>query len=99
MSTVAEYYAKLTAEMQSLRDAGTYKELRYLQTPMDAYTDMEGYGRTMIMSSNNYLGLSNHPDVKAAGKAGIDKYGAGTASVRFICGTFTANSKKKLLLS
>ena len=88
MSTVAEYYKKLADEMQSLRDAGTYKELRYLQTPMDAYTEMEGYGRTMIMSSNNYLGLSNLPEVKEAGKAGIDKYGAGTASVRFICGTF-----------
>jgi len=43
----------------------------------------------VILSSNDYLGLANQPEVVAAGKAGIDRYGAGTASVRFICGTFT----------
>src|SRR5690606_32442067 len=42
----------------------------------------------IILSSNNYLGLSNEPAVVAAGKVGLDRYGAGTASVRFICGTF-----------
>jgi glycine C-acetyltransferase len=50
---------------------------------------MEGRGDVVILSSNDYLGLANQPEVVAAGKAGIDRYGAGTASVRFICGTFT----------
>ena len=50
---------------------------------------MEGRGEVIILSSNNYLGLSNEPEVVAAGKAALDRYGAGTASVRFICGTFT----------
>jgi glycine C-acetyltransferase len=50
---------------------------------------MEGHGDVIILSSNNYLGLSDDLVVMAAGKAGIDQYGAGTASVRFICGTFT----------
>ena len=50
---------------------------------------MEGRGEVIILSSNNYLGLSNQPEVVAAGKAALDRYGAGTASVRFICGTFT----------
>ena len=43
----------------------------------------------MILSSNNYLGLSNDPVVVAAGEEGLEKFGAGTGSVRFICGTFT----------
>ena len=50
---------------------------------------MEGRGAVIILSSNNYLGLCNEPEVVAAGKAALDRYGAGTASVRFICGTFT----------
>jgi glycine C-acetyltransferase len=52
---------------------------------------MEGRGDIIILSSNNYLGLSNEPAVIAAGKAALDRYGAGTASVRFICGTFTVH--------
>ena len=50
---------------------------------------MEDHGEVVILSSNNYLGLSNHPDVVTASKSALDRYGAGTASVRFICGTFT----------
>ena len=52
---------------------------------------MEGRGEVIILSSNNYLGLSNQPEVVAAGKAALDRWGAGTASVRFICGTFTVH--------
>ncbi len=74
--------------MRALEKAGTYKDLRHLESPMDAWVDMEGHGRVLILSSNNYLGLSNHPDVIAAGQKGLELYGAGTASVRFICGTF-----------
>src|SRR5213078_459167 len=50
---------------------------------------MEGRGEVVILSSNNYLGLSNDPEVVAAGVEGLRKFGAGTGSVRFICGTFT----------
>ncbi len=49
---------------------------------------MEEAGDVIVLSSNNYLGLSDEPSVVEAGKAGLEKYGAGTASVRFICGTF-----------
>ena len=52
---------------------------------------MEGRGDVLILSSNNYLGLSNEPVVVEAGHDGLKKYGAGTASVRFICGTFTVH--------
>jgi glycine C-acetyltransferase len=68
---------------------GVYKRLNYLDSPQAARVTMEGRGEVIILSSNNYLGLSNQPEVVAAGKAALDEYGAGTASVRFICGTFT----------
>src|SRR5439155_25390487 len=49
---------------------------------------LEDVGEVIVMCSNNYLGLANHPEVVAAGLEGLRRYGAGTASVRFICGTF-----------
>jgi len=55
---------------------------------MDATVRLRGRGEVACFCSNNYLGLSNHPAVKEAGIEGIRRYGAGTASVRFICGTF-----------
>ena len=73
---------------QFIRD-GTYKRLNFLDSPQAARVRMEGRGEVIILSSNNYLGLSNEPAVIAAGKQALDRYGAGTASVRFICGTFT----------
>jgi glycine C-acetyltransferase len=73
---------------QFIRD-GTYKRLNFLDSPQAARVTMEGRGEVIILSSNNYLGLSNEPAVIAAGKQALDRYGAGTASVRFICGTFT----------
>ncbi len=68
---------------------GVYKRLNYLDSPQAARVTMESRGEVIILSSNNYLGLSNQAEVVAAGKAALDRYGAGTASVRFICGTFT----------
>lgn len=75
---------------QFIRD-GTYKRLNFLDSPQAPRVRMEGRGEVIILSSNNYLGLSNEPSVVAAGKAALDRFGAGTASVRFICGTFTVH--------
>jgi glycine C-acetyltransferase len=55
---------------------------------MDPVTVVDGIGDVLVFCSNNYLGLANHPEVVAAGAAGLEQYGTGTASVRFICGTF-----------
>ena len=74
--------------LTSLRDSGQYKHLQMLTTPMDAVVKMEGIGEVIVLCSNNYLGLANHPEVVEAGIEGLRRYGAGTASVRFICGTF-----------
>jgi glycine C-acetyltransferase len=60
---------------------------------------MEGRGEVIILSSNNYLGLSAEPTVIEAGKAALDQFGAGTASVRFICGTFTIHRELEAALA
>jgi glycine C-acetyltransferase len=80
--------ARLNADLDKLKAAGTYKQLRHITGPMAPEVHMEEAGDVIVLSSNNYLGLSDEPSVIAAGKAGLDTYGAGTASVRFICGTF-----------
>ncbi|HEX5274171.1 MAG TPA: glycine C-acetyltransferase [Candidatus Rubrimentiphilum sp.] len=86
MNTVFE--RSLQSEIEKLKAAGTYKTLRHLTTPMAPEVHMEEAGDVIVLSSNNYLGLSDQAEVVEAGKRGLDKYGAGTASVRFICGTF-----------
>ncbi len=82
------YDRKLKTDLDALRAAGTFKVLRHITTPMDASVHMEEAGDAVVLSSNNYLGLADNPRVVAAGIEGLKKYGAGTASVRFICGTF-----------
>lgn len=81
--------SRLATALDGFRRDGIYKKLNHLETPQAARVRMEGRGEVIILSSNNYLGLSDHPEVIDAGKRGLDEFGAGTASVRFICGTFT----------
>lgn len=78
----------LRAELSAMDSAGTRKTLRHIMSPMDTEVQMRESGNALVLSSNNYLGLANHPAVIDAGHAALTKYGAGTASVRFICGTF-----------
>jgi len=80
--------ARLAEEIAGFRRDGVYKTLNVLDSPQSAWVEMEGRGRVLILSSNNYLGLSDAPEVVAAGKKALDEFGAGTGSVRFICGTF-----------
>ena len=87
MSIVLE--RRLEEELERFVRDGVYKRLNFLDSPQAARVTMEGRGSVIILSSNNYLGLSAQPEVIEAGKAALDRYGAGTASVRFICGTFT----------
>ena len=89
MSSSLERHLELELE-QFIRD-GVYKRLNYLESPQDARVRMEDRGEVIILSSNNYLGLCNQREVIEAGKAALDRYGAGTASVRFICGTYTVH--------
>jgi len=70
---------------------GVYKRLNYIDSPQGPVVRMEGRGDVVVLSSNNYLGLSDNAEVIAAGQEALEEYGAGTASVRFICGTFTVH--------
>ena len=79
---------RLEAELEQFIRDGVYKRLNFLDSPQGPRVKMEGRGEVIILSSNNYLGLSAQPEVIDAGKAALDRWGAGTASVRFICGTF-----------
>ncbi|MFL5522837.1 MAG: glycine C-acetyltransferase [Gemmatimonadaceae bacterium] len=83
--------ADLTGAIEKLKQDKVYKRLNYLASPQGARVQMEGRGEVVILSSNNYLGLSNDPAVVAAGIDGLKEFGAGTGSVRFICGTFTVH--------
>ncbi|MGD8323583.1 MAG: glycine C-acetyltransferase [Gammaproteobacteria bacterium] len=79
---------RLAAALTELRESGTLKILRNITTPMAATTRIEGIGEVLVFCSNNYLGLADHPEVVEAGIDGLHRYGTGTASVRFICGSF-----------
>jgi len=83
------FTAGLESKLQQLRDDRVYKRLNHLASPQAARVQMEGRGEVLILSSNNYLGLAAEPAVIDGGIDALRRYGAGTASVRFICGTFT----------
>jgi len=78
----------LSAELDAMAAAGTLKTIQVLESPQGPEVELRGRGRAVVLSSNDYLGLAAHPEVIAAGHAALDRYGAGTASVRFICGLF-----------
>ncbi|MEO7713559.1 MAG: aminotransferase class I/II-fold pyridoxal phosphate-dependent enzyme, partial [Gemmatimonadaceae bacterium] len=91
MTLNANFTAGLETRLQQLRDDRVYKRLNHLDSPQGARVVMEGRGEVLILSSNNYLGLANEPAVVQAGIDGLERFGAGTGSVRFICGTFTVH--------
>jgi len=93
------FIGQLEEELAGFKKDGVYKRLNYIDSPQDPRVQMEGRGEVVILSSNNYLGLCDVPDVVQAGKAALDHWGAGTASVRFICGTFTVHRELETTLA
>jgi glycine C-acetyltransferase len=83
----------LAAQLQEIRDSGLYKEERIIAGPQQAHIPVrrpDGSNQTrevLNMCANNYLGLANHPEVVAAARESLDRWGYGLSSVRFICGT------------
>lgn len=79
----------LREELAAMQEAGTLKTYRHIASPMDTEVTMVETGKeVLVLSSNNYLGLASHKEVIEAGRQALNAFGAGTASVRFICGTF-----------
>jgi glycine C-acetyltransferase len=93
------FAGQLETELAQFKREGVYKRLNYLDSPQAARVKMDGRGEVVILSSNNYLGLCNTPDVVQAGKDALDRWGAGTGSVRFICGTFTVHRELEAALA
>ena len=84
MKKAYEYYQN---ELSAIREAGTYKDERIIVTPQRSRIDTTLAKGVVNMCANNYLGLSDNPDLIAAAKASYDEWGFGLSSVRFICGT------------
>ena len=82
------YIELVTSELSRIRDANTFKHETPLESAQAGIVKVRGKS-VVMMASNNYLGMSNHPVVRKAAIEGIKKYGYGVASVRFICGTQT----------
>lgn len=89
----------IQSKLDQLKVDRVYKRLNYLDSPQGPRVKMEGRGEILILSSNNYLGLASEPSVVQAGMDGLQRFGAGTASVRFICGTFTIHRELEAALA
>ncbi len=90
---------ELAGAIDQLKHDRVYKRLNYIASPQAARVNMVGRGEVLILSSNNYLGLSDEASVIQAGHKALDEFGAGTASVRFICGTFTIHKELEAALA
>ena len=84
MKTALSLFEK---ELEGIREAGTWREERVITTPQKSRIDTTQKAQVVNMCANNYLGLSNNPDLIQAAKESYDNWGFGLSSVRFICGT------------
>jgi glycine C-acetyltransferase len=89
----------LVAELEGIEAAGLTKHERLIATPQGAHVGVAGDGEVLNLCANNYLGLAQHPAVNAAAKRGLEDWGYGMASVRFICGTQTLHKELENALS
>ncbi len=88
----------LAAQLKEIEEAGLYKHERLISSPQGAHVRVKS-GEVLNLCSNNYLGLAQHPQVNAAAANGLQDWGYGMASVRFICGTQTLHKQLESKLS
>lgn len=81
------FQSHLQQQLSDIDAAGLTKRERVITSPQDAHISVSSGAQVLNMCANNYLGLAEHPTVKAAASKGLDDWGFGLASVRFICGT------------
>lgn len=93
------FQSHLTTTLSSIQEAGLYKSERVLTTPQSPHIATLGGGKVINLCANNYLGLSDHPEIKAAAVEAIERWGFGLSSVRFICGTQTIHKELETRLS
>ena len=85
--------------LNDIETEGLYKQERVITTPQRVQISTDKGNEVLNFCANNYLGLADHPEVISAAKAGLDQYGYGLASVRFICGTQELHKKLELKIS
>ena len=81
------FQTHLQQQLSDIDAAGLTKRERVILSPQDAHISVNSGSQVLNMCANNYLGLAEHPTVKAAAAKGLEEWGFGLASVRFICGT------------
>src|SRR4029077_14403300 len=86
------FIERLRADLAGVREQGLYKSERVLAGPQGGLV-RTGDREVINLCANNYLGLANHPALREAAHRGIDRFGYGMASVRFICGTQTVHKQ------
>ncbi|MFP6763289.1 MAG: glycine C-acetyltransferase [Planctomycetaceae bacterium] len=89
----------LAGKAAEIRSAGLWKAERVIETPQNARIGVPGDRKVLNLCANNYLGLSDHPEILNAAKTGLDRWGYGMSSVRFICGTQTVHRQLEQQLS
>ncbi len=99
MSMDETFLQFLSNEAAEVRAAGLFKEERTLVSPQQAEIRLQDGAEVLNFCANNYLGLANHPAMIEAAKAGLDQYGFGVSSVRFICGTQTIHGTLEARIS
>ena len=95
----SQFKEHLAAELDGIKAAGLYKSEREITTAQGARVGVKGSSEVLNLCANNYLGLSQHSAVRAAAKVGLDNWGYGLASVRFICGTQSLHKQLERKLS
>ena len=93
------FLERLATDTEKLREQGLFKVERVLATPQQANVRVADGSSVVNLCANNYLGLANHPALREAAHRGIDRYGYGMASVRFICGTQNIHKELEQRLS
>lgn len=96
---MSRFQEHLAGRLEEIRAAGTWKAEREIQTPQNARIGVPDDRKVLNLCANNYLGLADHPEIVAAAKDGLDRWGYGMASVRFICGTQSVHRQLEQKLS
>ena len=94
-----KYQQHLQQQLDEIEDAGLYKNERVITSPQGTYVNVNRGDALLNLCANNYLGLAQHPAVREAAETGMDHWGYGLASVRFICGTQSIHKELEQQLS
>ncbi|MEJ2097819.1 MAG: glycine C-acetyltransferase [Deltaproteobacteria bacterium] len=97
--TSRDFLSHLAEEARQLHEQGLFKAEYAITSPQQALIRLSDGREVLNFCANNYLGLANHPDLIQAAKRGVDAFGFGMASVRFICGTQNVHKRLEKRIS